>query len=236
MCGVFGFIARKNHDLDLVQLKRIARVTESRGTHAFGFAWVDGSGRLKMFKQAGKISDYLGMLNLAADARMLIGHCRLATHGKPEQNINNHPHPVDGGWLVHNGVVHGYQRLLEVHNLFPVSDCDSEVLGQLFEESEGTMVERTRLAVNATDLSNLVTLSLWNRPRRLIAVRRGNPLWMSHDTTGTYLGSCTDDLPGELQKVRNDSILEFRDGGALKQYRLRRPVAGVVEEQVELPF
>ena len=209
MCGVFGFVAKGRHEPDLAQLKRIARTTMRRGPHAFGLSWIDRAGRLKMFKQEGRIVDSLGLLNMARDARMLIGHCRYATHGDPGNNLNNHPHPVDGGWFVHNGVIGDYAELIRHMGLFPVTDCDSEVLGLLMDRSEGSLVERLRFAVNCTRRSPLVTLGLWSRPRRLIAVRRGNPLHIGEDRTGYYLGSLADDLPGDVAEVEDDSILEL---------------------------
>ena len=105
MCGVFGFVSRNQGRVDLQVLRRVAQATERRGPHAFGFAWIDRRGRLKCYKQTGRVGDHLGLLGMAADARMLIGHCRFATQGSPADNINNHPHPADGGWLVHNGQV-----------------------------------------------------------------------------------------------------------------------------------
>lgn len=212
MCGVFGFIARGDKDVDLGQLRRIARTTQSRGEHAFGFSWIDRKNRLKMFKQNGPISDYIGILNIADDARMLIGHCRYATQGRPSDNSNNHPHSADGGWLVHNGMIHDYQNLIQRHCLWPVTDCDSEVLGLLIENTAGGLVDRSRAAVNATRRSPLVTLGLWNRPRTLVAVRRGNPLHLGIDRTGYYLGSLSDDLPGNVLPVPDNTVLEFARG------------------------
>ena len=83
----------------------------ARGPHAFGFAWLDWEGRLRMFKQTGKITSNLGLLRMMKNARIIVGHCRYATHGAPENNLNNHPHPADGGWIVHNGVVSNHEEL-----------------------------------------------------------------------------------------------------------------------------
>jgi len=115
MCGVFGFVSSGEGRLNLAALKRIARVTESRGPHAFGFAWIDGRGRLHCFKQTGRITDSLALLGMAAGARMLIGHCRYATHGDYRQNINNHPHAADGGWIVQELVDPPTERLPCLH-------------------------------------------------------------------------------------------------------------------------
>ena len=137
MCGVFGFVSNGG-PLNVTRLQAIARVTEQRGQHAWGLAWVDGRGRLHSYKQAGRVGANLGLLRMAQDAVALIGHCRYTTQGSHFANVNNHPHPCDGGWLVHNGVIPGYHALVTGHKLQPVSDCDSEVLGLLNQRLKET--------------------------------------------------------------------------------------------------
>jgi glucosamine 6-phosphate synthetase-like amidotransferase/phosphosugar isomerase protein len=200
MCGVFGFTTHGKHGPNLKILKLIAQVTERRGPHAFGFAWIDSKGRLKCFKQQGKITDHLGLLSLARDARMLIGHCRFATQGNPCFNINNHPHPCDGGWIVHNGQIRNYLSLLNRFQLHPVSHCDSEVLGLLVEQEKGTYLDRCLEAVRSVNSQPLVMLGLWARPERLIAIRDGNPLHVGEDSNGIYLASLDEGLPGEVKR------------------------------------
>jgi glucosamine 6-phosphate synthetase-like amidotransferase/phosphosugar isomerase protein len=226
MCGVFGFVSNGGQ-MSLTHLKRIARVTETRGSHAFGLAWIDAAGRLRMFKQTGRISDHLSVLGMAKGARMLIGHCRFATHGDYRNNANNHPHPADGGWIVHNGVIPYHEEVIEEHNLLAQTDCDSEVLGLLIESGSGTLQERCRKAVELAVPSRgggnlfsaespLVMLGLWSRPGRLIAVRRGNPLHFGITADGTYLASLPNDMPGEVKAVRNNTVQEFTCGKRVK--------------------
>jgi glucosamine 6-phosphate synthetase-like amidotransferase/phosphosugar isomerase protein len=214
MCGVFGFVSHDGGTLNVEMLGQIAEVTERRGPHAFGFAWIDRRGRLKCYKQTGRISDHLGLLLLAADARMLIGHCRWATQGDPNDNINNHPHAADGGWIVHNGQIRHYRQLVDWFDLYPVSACDSEVLGLLIEQGTGTVLERCRSAVKVVSVEEepgtlfggappLVLLGLWPRPDRLVAVRQGNPLHYSRTEQGYYLASLADGLPGKVQTVED---------------------------------
>lgn len=219
MCGVFGFVSNGG-ELNLNCLKRIARVTETRGAHAFGLAWIDAAGRLRMFKQSGRISDHLSILGMAKGARMLIGHCRFATHGDYRNNANNHPHPADGGWIVHNGMIPHHEQVIDENGLLAQTDCDSEVLGLLIESQSGTLQERCRRAIERAAPSRgggnlfsaespLVMLGLWSRPGRLIAVRRGNPLHFGFTDAGTYLASLPHDMPGEVKAVRNNTVQEF---------------------------
>lgn len=225
MCGVFGFVSYDGKGPAVGQLQKIATATMSRGPHAFGFAWLDGRGRLHSFKQSGRIVDSLGLLALAADARFLIGHCRYATHGAPENNLNNHPHPADGGWIVHNGVIRQYERIVQRNDFFPVSQCDSEVLGLLIEEADGTLAQRCETAVREALDGALVMLGLWSRPGRMMAVRAGNPLHFGQVRGGEryYLGSLADSLPGKVRQVRNGTALEFTPHG-MRRLEMELPV------------
>jgi len=224
MCGVFGFVSRDGGRLNLEALGRVAQATERRGPHAFGFAWIDRRGRVKAYKQTGRITDHLGLLAMAADARMLVGHCRFATQGSPADNINNHPHPADGGWLVHNGQVRNYRQLVDAFGLSPVSACDSEVLGLLVERGEGNVLDRCRAAVRAATAEEdegwlfgrpqpLVLLGLWPRPDRLVAVRHGNPLHFSKAEQGFYLASLADGLPGHPSALKDRTACLFTRKG-----------------------
>ena len=94
MCGVFGFVSFDGKGPNLKRLVKIARVTMRRGQHAFGFAWLDGAGRLKMFKQTGRIVDYLGLLAMARDARLLVGPGERVHAIDQQRRRTRHPRPL----------------------------------------------------------------------------------------------------------------------------------------------
>lgn len=230
MCGVFGFVAGGKRELNLARLERIAKATESRGPDAFGFAWIDGRGHLRCFKQTGRISHSLSLLAMAADARMLIGHCRYATHGDHRSNVNNHPHPADGGWIVHNGTLPSYRDVIADFELAPVTDCDSEVLGLLIEALDGRLSQRCARAVEVVAPSRgatlfeqpLVMLGLWHRPGRMVVIRRGNPLHFGQAREGTYIASLPDNLPGKPTRVKNGSVHVYTEGKGCRYHSLVR--------------
>lgn len=193
MCGLFGFVSKNGSGPDLDRLCRIALETQARGAHAFGLAWVATDGGLHTFKCPGPAADHLDVLDLCRDASVLVGHCRYATHGDPEDNCNNHPHRAGSGWLVHNGVVRNHRAIAQRHRLTPRSECDSEVLGLLIARMSGPLTRRAARCVRETE-GPLALLGVWTRPARLLLVRRGNPLWVGETRTAAYFGS----LPGEL--------------------------------------
>ena len=139
---------------------------------------------------------------------MFIGHLRYATHGSPHNMINNHPHPVDGGWLVHNGIVRNDEELIMDYDLLRVSECDSEVIGLLMEQGRGQLPTRTKAAINKTE-GPLAMLALWNRPETMIAARRGNPLHIASTSDGVYLATMGQALPGTCRAMADNSLVEL---------------------------
>lgn len=208
MCGVFGFVAKGESAMSMSVIRRIAEVTERRGPHAWGLAWINRAGRLCMFKQTGRVSNALGMLSMARDATALVGHTRFATQGTPANNLNNHPHPCDGGWIVHNGRIPDYRWIIDRYRLHPVTDCDSEVLALLVEQLAGSLVERCADAATIAGSRKLVMLGLW-KPGRVVAVRAGNPLHVGETRGGYYLASLAEGLPGDVNELDDNAAIEI---------------------------
>ncbi len=213
MCGIFGFISNDGRGPDLARLRRIATETETRGRHAFGLAWVDAEGAIHTFKRPGAATAALGDLDACRGAVAVVGHCRWATHGDPDDNRNNHPHPAGRGWLVHNGVVRNYHELLRRYGLRPKTDCDSEVLGLLMMRRAGPLGDRAAWAVAQTE-GPLALLGVWRSPVRLLVVRRGNPLCFSETPGGLYFASLPAGLPGKVFSVADQytSVLRLEGG------------------------
>ena len=214
MCGVFGFISKNGSGPSMDCLKRLAIQTERRGRHAFGLAWIGGDGILHTYKRPGPATANLWKLDACRGATAVIGHCRWATHGDPQDNRNNHPHPAGRGWFVHNGVVANYAALLRRFELQPQTDCDSEALGLVMAHLPGLLGRRAARTTALTD-GPLVILGLWRRPTRLLVVRRGNPLCFGETKGGYYFASLPEDLPGKVLPIRDRyvGVLTLGDDG-----------------------
>lgn len=213
MCGIFGFISHAGAPPSLKTLAKIARVTETRGRHAFGMAWIDQHG-LATFKRQGAATDKLDDLELVAGAEAFIAHCRWATHGSWERHCNNHPHAAGRGWIVHNGVVHNYAELDRRHALRRTTECDSETLGRLIAKQPGKLLQRTYNTVISTD-GRLALLGLWAAPTRLVVARNGNPLHHASTPEGIYFASLLTDLPSSPKQFIDGSVAQLtrdRDG------------------------
>jgi len=120
MCRIVGAIGRK---LDSPFISNIFLESEHLGRDATGF-WFPNTNIMKGPK---KVSEFLpeakevfeeGMKN----SHVFLGHTRLATHGKPEFNYNNHPIESENWIVVHNGIVH----MKDISDYPYTSDTDTE--------------------------------------------------------------------------------------------------------------
>ena len=214
MCGLFGFLSKNGDGPDLGRLRRIAIETQTRGNHAFGFAWLDADGRIRTFKRPGPATTNLGDLDRVRDALIVVGHCRWATHGDPRDNRTNHPHRAGHGMICHNGVVANHASLIRRYHLAPETECDTEVLGLLIARRfSGRLVQRAARAAEVT-VGNLAILGVWRKPARLLIVRRGNPLCVGETKDGFYFGSLSGELPGRVRSIPNyeASVIGLEDG------------------------
>jgi glucosamine 6-phosphate synthetase-like amidotransferase/phosphosugar isomerase protein len=121
MCGIIGAIG-KNIDSDIVHDLFLA--TQPRGKEATGF-WTATTGTIKKDKGADKFLNKRTLKKLnkgIKESDILLGHCRYATHGKPEFNYNNHPIESENWIIVHNGVV----NIKDFDDYEYVSDTDTE--------------------------------------------------------------------------------------------------------------
>ncbi|KGL46550.1 glutamine--fructose-6-phosphate transaminase (isomerizing) [Listeria sp. SHR_NRA_18] len=132
MCGIVGFIGKKNAKEVLLEgLEKL----EYRGYDSAGIALQSPTGVL-VAKEKGRIADLRSEVPADAFGEMGIGHTRWATHGKPS-HANAHPHQSKSGryTIVHNGVIENYSLLTDQYlaDASFASDTDTEVIVLLIE-------------------------------------------------------------------------------------------------------
>ena len=197
--------------VDMKTLWRIMLETENRGQHAFGWAWVDKNGKLRSFKAQG-CGSFEGREKFwrMEGATAVIGHCRFATAGSPSDNRNNHPHKIDGGWLVHNGVVPSHLSVIAKHKLVLESECDSEVIAKLAEKTGGGRMNMIVEAFSKLPGEHAVAV-LWAGPE-LVLARRGRPIHLSVAKGGLWFASEPQSLPGKkVRSMKNLSAVRYGD-------------------------
>lgn len=231
MCGLMGYISGCQGKPDRDTFMRVAEDTAKRGHHAWGLAWIDKNERLRVYKRNGTILKNLPLAwSMASESLAFILHTRYATHGALDSS-NNHPHPVDGGWMIHNGVVQNYRDLLShTPGLHLLSECDSEVIGRLAEMAKGRLPDRFKTAIDSTS-GNLAIAALWHRhnPACVVLARRGNPLHVGREEDGIWFSSNGVGFHSESMKL--NTLLEYRYKAGIpliyrKRSLLDRGIAG----------
>ena len=117
MCGVFGFVSYDGQGPDMARLRKIAAATMTRGPHAFGFAWLDWSGRMRMFK---KTEAHRRSPRSAPDGRQRPdsgGSLSVGDARRPREQPEQSPAPRRRGLIVRDGVVSNHEDLAAEYDL-----------------------------------------------------------------------------------------------------------------------
>ncbi len=167
MCSLFGLVDYQNA-LTTRQKNRILQVLckecEVRGTDATGIAYNFG-GSIKVYKRP--LAAHKLKFHVPNGVSVVMGHTRLATQGKPEDNFNNHPWSTGTFALAHNGVLWNDRELRQTENLPDTRiQTDSYVAVQLLEQ------QKTLDSMYPTGF-----VSSWDTP--------GLPLKVDRQTTST---------------------------------------------------
>jgi glucosamine--fructose-6-phosphate aminotransferase (isomerizing) len=178
MCGIVGYVGRKNNAPTLI-FKGLERVAY-RGYDSAGIAALDGG--LKICRAAGKLTNLEEKLKQTPLAGQLaIGHTRWATHGPPSER-NAHPHTDESGQLavVQNGIVENFiplrARLQQEGHIFK-SDTDTEVIVHLIDQQVAggaSLVEACRRAFQEIHGAHAIAVISQQEPDKIVTVRLGN--------------------------------------------------------------
>ena len=228
MCGIVGYCGQAREGqwgetFDL--LTSLFVQSQIRGDHAAGYAAItsDYKGRSEHRVISAKAPiPAKTFVQTTAWRRLrhhrccsLIAHCRLATTGPAEQNINNHPHGSNGDeyFMVHNGHIRNWQMIARRQELKMTSQCDSEVIIRLAEQVKHPAVGLTR-ALAICDGSMAVVLQDIYRSGVLWLVRNdGSPLWLLRlaDDRQTFFASTRHILTQALSSVLGNDYLHCVD-------------------------
>ena len=200
MCGIIGMIGQTKEDKWQEThriLSHLLLAAEIRGRDATGFVArtesLEGRGQRRTIiaKEAVPASKFVeknpiwrSLKNRRCSA--VVGHVRLATHGSPSREINNHPHVAAGLALVHNGILSSHLELVDRYCLRTDSDCDSEVLLRIVERSKTVPIG--------------LSLCLMERPGAVVVYDEHRDVcWLAHD----------DSRPLWVGRMKNDRRLFF---------------------------
>lgn len=175
MCGIFGYIGKKNNAQEIV-FKGLKSL-EYRGYDSWGIA-IEAKNGLKIEKHIGKITQRKTVL---PNSNIGIGHTRWATHGGVAV-ANAHPH-LDCKLqiaVLHNGIVENFTELkhdlLKSGHIFE-SETDTEVISHLIEDFIKTENFKNAVRKTFNKLKGLNAIVVLNsKSLQIIAVKNGSPL------------------------------------------------------------
>ena len=198
MCGLIGAAVGCRQKRRLKDIETIADVftvmlllSEHRGPHATGVAWVKQDGRMQVVKEAlparqfiqsGAYLDWL--LGVDRQITYLMGHTRWPSRGSVLNPANNHPLclPVGEHGAVltcHNGTLVGFQRHFERFRLPRTAQVDSELLARIVQRhTETTGIDLEAVLGDFSQLDGRMSLALvaTTRPEEIILLKGNMPL------------------------------------------------------------
>lgn len=192
MCGLCGILqgpaprARADRERLEELFSRLLVLSEHRGPHATGAAWVrrDGTYRVEKaplpawrFLQTACYADFLN--EAGKDITLLMGHTRWPTRGSVSNPANNHPQWVAPILLTHNGHVLEVQRHFRRLRLLRTADVDSELLARLaqrYADADGLHLPAFLEALAPLDGRISLALVATTRPDEIILLKGNMPL------------------------------------------------------------
>ena len=231
MCGIYGYIGKKENasDIVLAGLKKL----EYRGYDSWGIAEATKEG-IKVEKHVGKIGN--ASVTLPAST-LAIGHTRWATHGGVTE-INAHPHLDCTGEIavLHNGIVENFavlkKELLSLGHTF-ISETDTEVIVHLIEEysKEYDFIVSVQKAFSRLQGLNAI-VAMTKNSEELIACKNGSPLVAGIGDNEYFLASDPTGIVIHTKKViflKDNEMIVM--GNELKLYSL--PSGEEIEPTIE---
>ena len=198
MCCLFGLIDYRG-TLTAKQKTRLIRelsiAAEVRGTDATGIAYNTEHG-LQIYKRP--LPAHRMRLNIPSNAKVIMGHTRMATQGRAKKNENNHPFrgSIEGRQfaLAHNGVLYNDYQLRRLLRL-PASkiETDSYIAVQLLEQKN--TLDPSSLKYMAEQVEGSFTFTVLTDRDGVYFVKGDNPLCLVlFPDTGVYVYASTEEI------------------------------------------
>ena len=221
MCGIVGYVGAGN--AQSIILDGLSKL-EYRGYDSAGMAVFDGN-KINITKAVGRLKalDEITHGGESMPGNAGIGHTRWATHGVPN-HVNSHPHYNEQETIavVHNGIIENYlalkDKLIGKGYAF-VSDTDTEVIAHLLDYYyKGNPLEAITKVLHRVEGSYAFGILFAEYSDELFAVRKGSPLIVGKNDTGSFIAS---DVPAILKYTRSVYFVDEQEVACLKADSIR---------------
>ena len=238
MCGIFGYLGRKNAEEILWNgLKRL----EYRGYDSSGVAVTDGK-EIRIVKKAGTLEVLRSALvREKLQGHLGIGHTRWATQGKPTDE-NAHPHRSYRNTvaLVHNGIVENdgqLKRELRKKGYRFLSETDSETIAdltELYRLETGDLLQAVQKAVKR--IRGSYAVAVIDADGAFVVAKKGSPLTVAQENGESFVSS---DLAALCGCCKTAYVLEDGETAEITQDGIRffgSDDMPIVKKSVEIGF
>jgi glucosamine 6-phosphate synthetase-like amidotransferase/phosphosugar isomerase protein len=200
MCGIFGFVDIENEltsDQKNRLLRNLAISAQSRGSDASGYAYLDPSDSISIYKKA---TPARKLLFEVGGSQLVIGHTRYATMGDPRCDSQAHPfQSMDLNYaLTHNGV--GLLDFLKLSKEYALeAQIDSEGMLRFLEKvgfhAAGLnefyrQWDDSGFAIATIDASKKCLILFRNEMNPLVLARTTEGVLVYGSTTGIVITGC----------------------------------------------
>jgi len=221
MCGqvgvIFGTKRRRHNEIDYITwaFTRMLEMSEERGPHATGIAWVSRDREHRLFKRPVPASEFVRdkafgevLGDFDNSVTVLMGHTRFVTRGNAAVNENNHPLRTGDCLVTHNGTILNADYLFERFRFGRHAEVDSEIIGRI---ADACIVDgridvqalRDRLALCRGQMSAVIVAK--SDPGTIIILKGNKPLELIYHpklravfyaSSAKYLQVALADYPG----------------------------------------
>jgi glucosamine 6-phosphate synthetase-like amidotransferase/phosphosugar isomerase protein len=190
MCGIMGYYSFGKTIPDKDKITNMFSLLESRGRDASGFAFIRDH-NLIVHKDAIKSSELVKTnvwKELVLPSSMIL-HTRMKTQGSEKNNANNHPlFSKNGIAIVHNGIIYNDKEIFGKKQRDAEVDSES-ILHLLSMKFKGDKIKQL---FDKVEGSFAVAMIDKNNPRRLILVKKDNPIDLYYDQKDDILYFCSE--------------------------------------------
>ncbi len=236
MCGQAGIILgqkrRRAEERDYLAwlFTELLVMSERRGPHATGVAWLNRDGDHQLFKRPVRATQFVTdkafhevLAGVDNRTTLVLGHTRWRTRGDEQVNGNNHPIRAGDILGTHNGTIYNANTLFRRFKLRRFAEVDSELLCRLAgRAARGGPIDTVRFKDRLKLCRGQMTAVLASRldPETVVVLKGNKPLELRihhrhravlYASDPAYLDAALDEEPGWAElDIPPMSLIRFR--------------------------